>query len=184
MPDVNDGGDPTGGGDGGGGGGGFDYAGLFGDIGNFYAGVWGNQNANQLQTILNNAYSFNASRPGYVKMLDDFMDNPQKYISATPGYQTGLNDAEQATQRTGAASGELGGGAMNEAIATTATNYNQNIYNNLYSQYSNLAGVNEDPANMFQNQQSQGQQQQNSWGQILGAVGGLAKDYFSSSSGG
>ena len=86
-------------------GGGFDLGGLLGGLGSLFSGSQASNQASQLQTIIDNAYSFNGSRPQYVTQLNNLMSNPEQAVTSSPGYQAQLDQALQATQRTGASQG-------------------------------------------------------------------------------
>jgi hypothetical protein len=162
-----------GGGDSSGGGSGTDWSGLIGGLGSIFSGLQGNNQANQLQSIINNAYSFNSSRPQYVSELNALMANPEQAVESSPGYQAQMDQALQATQRTGAAQGLTGSGTEAAAIANTGASIEQSTYNNLFSQLSQLSGANFNPAQMIQAQMSQQQGSQNSSSSLFSGLGSL-----------
>jgi len=155
------------------GGSGTDWSSVIGGLGSLYNGMTANSQANGLQGILNNAYSFNASRPMYANELNQLMANPEQAVTSSPGYQAQMDQALQASQRTAASQGLTGSGTEAAALAQTGANLEQSTYNNLFSQLSMLSGATLDPAKMFSEQMSVDQTKQNASTSMLGSLGSM-----------
>lgn len=163
---------------------GTNWSSIIGGLGSLYSGITANNQASSLQTILNNAYGFNNSRPLYTAELNALMANPEQAVEASPGYQAQMNAALQATQRTGASQGLTGSGTEAAAIANTGASIEQSTYNNLFNQLSSLSGANLNPSQLFSEQMSQQQTSQNASGGIFSGLGSLVGGLFGGSSGG
>jgi hypothetical protein len=180
--------------------------GLFG-LGGTYINQKANANAQDalgqgLQQMMNQADPFSASRPQYVKQLDNFMANPSSFLQ-TPYAQSVMQAGSQAVDRSQAAKGYLGSG--NEAIAlqqhgmSDASGLMQQQFNNLFQLsgagtgqlagadiMGNIAGLNAAKAtNQASNYNAYaGQQQQSSGGGIGSTLGTLAGSIFGGPVGG
>ena len=165
---------------GGGGGGGFDWGGLLKTGGGLLqsgvdtaAGMWGLNQSNQMETMLKNAYSFNDSRPGYVTQLNDFMKDPSKAVTSSPGYKFKMDQALQGTSRQMAAQGLMGSGTAAQALTDTGSKVAADEYNTLFQQLTSLAGVNFDPSSYFSSMAQVNQSKQNSAGAASGGGGDM-----------
>ena len=158
-----------------------DWGSILGSLGSIYSGMKTNGQASSLQTILNNAYGFNNSRPLYTAELNQLMANPEQTVTSSPGYQAKMDQALQATQRTGAAQGLTGSGTEAAALAKTGADLESSTYDQLFQQLSQLSGANLNPSQLFQEQMSQQQTSQNGSG---GVFSGLSSLFGGGSSGG
>jgi hypothetical protein len=84
---------------------GIDWSSVIGGLGSLYSGMSANHQASGLQSILNNSYSFNASRPMYANELNQLMADPEKAVTSSPGYKAEMDQALTASQRTAASQG-------------------------------------------------------------------------------
>jgi hypothetical protein len=144
---------------------------LFGSLGDLAGGLLGMQQANKQTAFLNNAYSFNSSRPQYVQMLNELMKNPSS-VTSMPGYQAGMDQAEQTVTRNMASQGLTGSGTAAKALADTGAQYEGTAFNNMFSMLSQLAGVNLNPAQGLSAMESIGQTKENSLSSIFSSLGG------------
>ena len=159
---------------------GVDWSGVIGGLGSLYSGMSANHQASGLQGILNNAYSFNASRPMYANELNQLMADPEKAVTSSPGYKAEMDQALQASERTAASQGLTGSGTEAAALTQTGANLEQSTYNNLFSQLSMLSGATLDPSKMFSEQMSVDQTKQ---GGSSGVFSGLSSAFGSAVSG-
>lgn len=154
------------------------WSGIFSNIGNLVSGINGLNQSSYLQGIINNAYSFNAQRPGYANNLNEMMTNPSGFTQGSSEYKAGMGAAQgqvAAADKNGVGSQASSGAAM----ADVGGNYSQTVYNNMFKQYSQMSGAEFDPANFFKEEQQVQQSRQNSngseWGAVAGAIGTVAE---------
>lgn len=168
----------------GGGDSGVDWSSVIGGLGSLYSGVQSNSQAGGLQSILNNAYGFNASRPEYTKELNDLMANPEQGVLNSPGYKAKMDQALQASERTAAAQGLTGSGTEAAALAQTGANLESSTYDQLFQQLSMLSGATLDPSHLFSGQMSVDQTKQNGSGGVFSGLSSAIGGANSASGGG
>jgi hypothetical protein len=161
--------------------GGTDWTTLLGSLGNIYGGIQANSGASAVSSQINNAYSFNNSRPAYTAQLNALEANPS-LVTQTPGYQYGMDSALQAAQRTGASQGLTGSGLEEATLQQTGLQYENQAFQQEQSTLMQLSGANLDPANYITAMQSNNQTKANGSGSVLSGAGGLLSSLFGGAS--
>lgn len=90
---------------------------------------------------------FGSQRPQYQAQLSSLMNNPSS-ITSTPGYSFGLDQGEQALERSNAARGFLGSGNAATSMDTYAQNYAQQFLQQQIQQLAYLSGAGIGPPNL------------------------------------
>jgi hypothetical protein len=122
-------------------------AGEYGGYSDIFSSIFDYHNANQQKSFLNDAGAFNSYRPEYAQMLQQLMQNPSS-ITSTPGYQFGMQQAEDQVQHSLASKGLIGGGTMAQTMANTGAQYAGQQLSQQEQFLSYLAGAGIDPASL------------------------------------
>lgn len=152
---------------------------FFSAIGDLFTGGQAKHQMQGEQNILNNAYSFNSSRPIYADMLNQLMSNPSEMVTKMPGYQFGMDQALQGTSRQMASQGLMGSGTAAQALTDTGQKFASSEFDKLFMMLSQLSGANFNPSDFFKGQQAVDQGTQNAEGQMLGSLGDIGSSLVS-----
>jgi hypothetical protein len=135
---------------------------------------------------------FASSRGIYGDKLNTLMSaSPQQasnLVMNTPGYMGGLRAGERELSAGLARTGQVASGAEQIAYGNLGQDYFRKSYQDLYNQYSTLSGATQQPLNMASANElaaSQNRLQDQSTGQMIGAIGDIftsVKDGWNSSS--
>ncbi len=157
------------GGSSGGSGGGY---GSMTDWSSLLSGITGLIQNNKNSSTLNNANAFNGYRPAYAAQLGQLIGNPSS-VQKDPGFQSGLNVAEDQVQHRLASQGLIGGGTMAGTMANTAADYSGTYLNNKETMLANLAGAWINPNQTYQSQTSSASSNQGGLNSIFSGLGGI-----------